>query len=94
MVELRSNHNEVYKMILNTCCNVIYRDTSVTAKYRATARISKAEAEEVVCDLKGRGWEVIIDKNQPLNTASLNQPIVDVGRNLRNSQNGVRVDRC
>lgn len=63
---------------MNTVFNVIYRDLSITTKYRCSARRTRVQADRLAASLKKRGWEAIIDDQQPANGAALNAPIVDV----------------
>ncbi len=63
---------------MKTVCNVIYRDLSITTQYRYSARRTRVQADRLAASLKKRGWEVIIDDQQPTNGAAINAPIVDV----------------
>jgi len=64
--------------MMGKCFNVIYRDLRATTHYSATARTCKNEADTLCRKLKALGWDVIIDPSQPLATALLNAPVIDI----------------
>jgi hypothetical protein len=63
---------------MSTVFNVIYRDPSFTTMFRHSARRTRAQADRLAMSLMGRGWEVLVDDQQPASGAELNKPIVDV----------------
>lgn len=63
---------------MRTVFNVIYRDLSATTQFRCSARRTPTQAKRLEATLKARGWDVIVDDQQPEDGAAINAPIVDV----------------